>query len=215
MPAVLATFEAERGDLLPHGRRLRPGRRPVALVLHHRLAFNDIVLTHVRAEKADEEWELFYFTRVGLGHYNEILRFMERQKENPAIRDFIASLPDELQEAYRDTLVTYDANRAIANRLRNEAIFHYPDKSGVKAMRKALRNPELQDAPGGVTSSSGKVRDMRLHYADEVIAKMVMNAGGGSTESAGDVFAALSGGVSVFMQFANAVQDEFFVRKLG
>ena len=82
-------------------------------------------------------------------------------------------------------------------------------------MQKALRDPELQDAPGGVTSSSGKVRDTRLHYADEVIAKMVMNAGGGRTESAGDVFAALSGGVSVFMRFANAVQDEFFVRKLG
>ncbi len=178
------------------------------------LAFNDIVFTHVRADEATEEWERFYFLRVGFGHYNEILLYMEREHLNPTVQEFIASLPSELQEAYRETLAIYDANRAIANRLRNEAIFHYPDKSGVEAMQNALRDPELQNARGGVTSSTGKVRDARLHYADEVMAKMVMNAGGGTTESVGDVFGALSEGVKAFMRFANAVQDEFFARQL-
>jgi hypothetical protein len=37
------------------------------------LAFNDIVFTHTRADEAIEDWERFYFSRVGIGHYNEIL----------------------------------------------------------------------------------------------------------------------------------------------
>lgn len=179
------------------------------------LAFNDIVITHVRADDAKEDWETFYFTRVGIGHYNEILLYLGRERDKAAIQEFIASLPTAVQDAYHETLALYDANRGIANRLRNEAIFHYPDKTGVEAMQRALRDPELLDARGGVTSSTGKVRDARLHYADEVMAKMVLNAGGGSAERAGDVLGNLANGVRAFMRFANAMQDEFFVRKLS
>jgi hypothetical protein len=66
------------------------------------LAFNDIVIAHARAVDTPEQWEFFYFTRVGIGHYNEILLYMERQHERPAIEAFIASLPPELQEAYKE-----------------------------------------------------------------------------------------------------------------
>jgi hypothetical protein len=79
-----------------------------------------------------------------------------------------------VRSAYDDARASYAANRAIANRLRNEAIFHYPDQRGIEAMRRALRDPVVQDGRGGVTSSSGKIRDARLHYADEVMAAMTL-----------------------------------------
>lgn len=179
------------------------------------LAFNDIVFTHTRADEATDDWERFYFSRVGIGHYNEILLFMERNRNAPAIEEFIASSDPSLQEAYDEALARYEANRVIANRLRNQAIFHYPNRSGVQAMRVVLRDSEVQDDRGGVTSATGKVRDARLHYADEVMAKMVINALGGTRESAAGALAELSEGVTTFMRFANAAQDEFLVRKLG
>jgi molybdenum-dependent DNA-binding transcriptional regulator ModE len=177
------------------------------------LAFNDIVLTHVAADETDKEWERFYYTRIGIGHYNEALLYLERNRGRPAVRDFIASLSPDVREAYEQTLAKYDSNRAVANRLRNQAIFHYPNREGVEAMQRALRDPAVQEARGGVTSASGKVRDTRLHYADEVMAKMVMNACGGGEEETGAALDALAQAVQSFMRFANAAQDEFLVRK--
>jgi hypothetical protein len=76
-------------------------------------------------------------------------------------------------------------------------------------MQNALRDRELQDGRGGATSPTGKVRDARLHYADEVMAKMAINACGGNEETAKVALAALGEGISTFMRFANAVQDKF------
>jgi len=179
------------------------------------LAFNDIVLTHVRADEAEEEWERFYFSRVGFGHYNEILLYLEREHRNPDVQAFVGTRPAELRAAYEETLALYDGIRAIANRLRNEAIFHYPDRRGVRAMRSALLDSELQDALGGITSSTGKVRDMRNHFADEVMAMMVIKAGGGTADSTSEVFAALRDGVTAFMRFANQVQVSFFEMRIA
>jgi hypothetical protein len=82
-------------------------------------------------------------------------------------------------------------------------------------MQAVLRDSEVQDDRGGVTSATGKVRDARLHYADEVMAKMVINALGGTEENAAETLTELSECVRSFMRFANAAQDEFLVRKLG
>jgi hypothetical protein len=38
------------------------------------LAHNDIVTATVHREATKKLWDWFYFTRVGIGHYNEALR---------------------------------------------------------------------------------------------------------------------------------------------
>jgi hypothetical protein len=68
------------------------------------LAFNDIVITHVRADEASEEREQFYFARVGIGHYTEILLYMEREDPKPAIQVFTSSLSRRVRSQYRETL---------------------------------------------------------------------------------------------------------------
>lgn len=177
------------------------------------MAFNDLITTHVRADEATEDWEVLYFSRVGIGHYSEIMLFLEAQGCEPAIREFIMSLPQSLQEDYESTLTLYDANRGLAKRLRNQAIFHYPDKRGIVAMRRALRDPIIKESRSGVTSRSGSLRESRLHYADEVMAKMVVDTGGETFATIERVFGELAAGVTAFMRFANAVQDEFFLRR--
>jgi hypothetical protein len=176
------------------------------------LAYNDLVTAHVRVEEATTEWERFYHWRIAIGHYSEIMLFLARMRERDAIKDFIASAPPELQEAYENALGQYDQNRKVAKHARNEAAFHYPDPKGVRAMRRALRDDELQDATGGVTSASGKVRDTRMHYADEVMATMLMNALGTTEAEFEAAYQALGDAVASFMAFANQAQDEFFLR---
>jgi hypothetical protein len=147
------------------------------------LAHNDLVITNVREIEADSEWQRFYDWRMGVGHYSEVMLFLGRMRDHAAITSFIDSSPSELQQAYKAALDEYEGTRRVAKHVRNEAAFHYPSTKGVRAMRRALRDPELTNTRGGVTSRSGKVRDTRMHYADEVMAKMVMNAAGGRMSS--------------------------------
>jgi hypothetical protein len=53
-----------------------------------------------------------------------------------------------------------------------------------------------------------------LHFADEAMAKMVMNACGGTEEATEAALAALSEGVQAFMGFANAAQLAFFASRI-
>ena len=52
-----------------------------------------------------------------------------------------------------------------------------------------------------------------MHFADEVMARMVMNACGGTDEAVNAAYAMLGEGVAAFMRFANHGQDEFFSRR--
>lgn len=51
-----------------------------------------------------------------------------------------------------------------------------------------------------------------MHFADEIMATMVMNASGGTQEKVEETMDGLREAVSAFMRFANQVQDEFFMR---
>ena len=177
------------------------------------LAHNDLVTTQGRVDEATTDWERFYDWRIGIGHYSEIMLFLGRMRERRAIREFVGASPSLLRDAYETCLRTYDEHRRIAKHVRNEAAFHYPSAKGVKAMRRALQDEELQNATGGVTSKTGKIRDTRIHYADEVMATMLMNALGATEAEVERSYAALGDAIAAFMQFANQAQDEFFLRQ--
>lgn len=167
----------------------------------------------MKIEDAEAKSDEFYFWRVAIGHYSEIMGFLGRMRDRPAIASFIDSSPSIVRDMYTAALDAWQNSRRAAKHIRNEAIFHYPDPKGIRAMRRALRTPELQAANGGVTSQTGKVRDARMHFADEVMARMVMNACGETEEAVNATYAMLDEGVAAFMRFANHVQDEFFLRQ--
>jgi hypothetical protein len=177
------------------------------------LAHNDLVTTHVRVNEATAEWESFYYWRMAIGHYSEIMLFLRHMREKPAIKAFITSSPPKLQKAYQTALDLYDQHSRVAKHVRNKTAFHYPDPKGIRAMRRALRDEDIQDDCGGVTSTSGKVGDARMHYADEVLAKMFMNEAGKIANTIDEVYAVLGESVAAFMRFANQAQDEFFSRQ--
>lgn len=177
------------------------------------LAHNDLVTASRCVEEAPNEWLRFYDWRISIGHYSEIMGFLSRMRGRPAIDTFIDSAPEEVRSAYHIALQLWEQIRKVAKHVRNEAAFHYPDPKGIKAMRRALRDDELRAARGGITSESGTVGDARIHYADEVMAKMVLNASGGTEEKVAETWRALGDAVAAFMRFANVAQDEFFLRQ--
>lgn len=64
-------------------------------------------------------------------------------------------------------------------------------------------------------SGGNQLRDTRLHYAEEVMAMMVINACGGTEADADVAIGQLGDGIERFMRFANAGQGEFFIRRLA
>lgn len=178
------------------------------------IAFNDITFTNVQHDAADAEWKRFYWWRLSVGHYNEVMLYLEHQSAEPEIVAFVEGASPAVGETYDEALQLYDESRALTNRIRNETIFHYPKRTGIEALRRAVR--EISDERGGATSGSGKIKDMRLHFADEAVARMVMNASGGDTEEhLGQVWEQLGRAVAAFMKFANHAQDEFFMQRLA
>jgi hypothetical protein len=172
------------------------------------LAFNDAIHANLKVEAAEHPWERLYEWRVAIGHFNEACLHLERGKEIGPVEDFIASEPD-LQTRFGNVLQHYDGLRAVTNRVRNEAAFHYPYRSGQEAVARALRELAGEEGAFGGTAST-KIKDSRQFYADDVAVKLVLNASGGNEQSYGEVAEALGEGVAAFGRFANAALDAFF-----
>jgi hypothetical protein len=174
------------------------------------VALNDAVHANIKTDEATREWERLYEWRVAIAHYNEACLHLERGAEFQEVKDFVASEP-QLQNAYDDVLSRYHELRPLANRIRNQAAFHYPYKEGRKAMIRALRDlVDTEGTMGGVASN--KMRDSRQFYADELVAMLVWKASGGSEESYKAAAATLGEAVASFGRFANAALDAFFYR---
>jgi hypothetical protein len=178
------------------------------------IAFNDLVFTHSKWLEASEAPELFYWSRLAFGHYNEVMLYVEQMRGVPAISAFISRLPPEAQQSYDDALRRYDANRGVLNRFRNETIFHYPKKgSSLEAIRTAIKQAQDEQAWAG-SEISDKMKDSRMFFADELIARMVFNAAGGTEDDYRQLAKELAGAVSNFMRFMNAAFDQLFLERL-
>lgn len=56
------------------------------------------------------------------------------------------------------------------------------------------------------------MRDSRQFYADDVAARLVFNASGGSVAAYSEAVGALAEAVAAFARFANAALDTFFMQ---
>jgi hypothetical protein len=174
------------------------------------LAFNDAVHTNLKAGGAEIEWEFVYEWRIAISHFTEACLHLERGREVEQVTAFLASESD-IKEAFDDVLTRYESVRQFTNDIRNQAAFHYPYESGQRAVARALR--DLADSQGefGGTASN-KVKDGRLFFADEVAAKLVVNAAGGTKTATEAAMSAVADAVAAFARFANAALDAYFIR---
>ena len=171
-------------------------------------SFNDVVYSNVQIEDARKEWERFYRWRIAVGHYSEACLHLERTRNDPEVRDFLDD-HNAVEILHRRALERYDGLRALANRVRNETVFHYPYAAGQRALTSALGDLAQDHGEMG-TYGSKRIRDMRLEFADDVLARMVLNASGGSDEAYARAFSGLAEGVAAFAQFANSALEAYF-----
>lgn len=177
------------------------------------MAFNDLVFTNVKMDEATESWERFYWSRLAFAHFNEVMLYLEEKRDVADIAEFIARLPKETQERYGDALRRYDEHRGVLNRLRNHTVFHYPKGSGAKAISKAIEQATDDEGAAG-SEKSDKIKDARMFFADDLLARMVFNAAGGSEEAYARLVEEIAQGVRDFMKFTNAALDHLFAERL-
>jgi hypothetical protein len=174
------------------------------------LAFNDLIHTNIKVERARTEWESLYEWRIATGHYNEACLHLIRNSSVAEVEQFLAS-ESKVHELHDNTLRRYESLKRLTNRVRNEAAFHYAYKSGQRALARALR--ELASTEGAVGgAASTKIKDSRQLYADDIASQLVLNAAGGSLESYREAMAELGEGVATFASFANHALDAYFAR---
>jgi hypothetical protein len=174
------------------------------------VAFNDAVHANVKTDKAPLAWARIYEWRVAISHFSEACLHLERGREVDEVIEFLASEPD-IKEMFDDVLVRYDNVRHLTNRIRNEAAFHYPYRSGHRAVARALTNLADEEGTFGGEAST-KIKDSRQFYADALAARLVMNAMGGTERAYEEAATELGEAVAAFGRFANAALDAYFVR---
>jgi hypothetical protein len=145
------------------------------------VAFNDAVHANVKADEAQREWESVYEWRVAMSHFTEACLHLERGRGMESVMQFLESEPD-LKPMFDEALTRYDTVRQVAQRIRNEAGFHYPYESGRRALTDVLL--ELADEQRVVGEAGPtRIRDSRQLYANDVIAALVFKAAGGTEET--------------------------------
>jgi len=171
------------------------------------VAFNDAIHANLKVEAAETPWERSYEWRVAISHFNEACLHLERGRDEEEVVAFLES-DEDLRTSFDEALSRYDAVRPLANRIRNQAAFHYPYKTGRRAVARALR--DLADDEGGMRGT--KLRDSRQLYADDVVGRLLINASGGTLETYAEAAADFGDAVASFARFAHAAVEAYFLR---
>jgi hypothetical protein len=176
------------------------------------IAFNDLALVHIRLdEDYNTPHRFLYWLRLAIAHYNEAGVYLDRSSQVDEVKSFVLSLPPETQNRYADCLERYRSRKGQLERLRSEAAFHYPElrperrKRPMKAVLDCLAGEVGRIDKG----ESGKVRDSRLLYADDISSRVFISASGGE-EALEAVHRDIEAGITAFMRFTNAALDEWF-----
>lgn len=175
------------------------------------MAFNDLVFTNDRMDKARREWERFYWSRPAWAHLYEVMKFLRENEDEEHVTAFVGELPADAQEAYRRALKLYDENRDVLSKIRNNVAFHYPHRRGLRMLRATLLAAANEEGQHG--SRTGKIRDARLNFADDFQAHMVVKACGGRIEDYEARAASISELTAALMKFLNHGLDRYFVAR--
>jgi hypothetical protein len=175
------------------------------------LGMNDLTLVHEQIEVDEARLSrYFYWLRLAVAHFYEAAKYLDDTSQIADVRSFISGLTPGARESYQQCLDCYQNQETAMSRVRNEAAFHYPELNparGNRPMQKVLRRMEV--VTGVVEKGeSGKSRDSRLRFADDVVAQLFQTAVGGK-DAARAVHEDIKSGTAAFMKFANAALDQW------
>jgi hypothetical protein len=179
------------------------------------MAANDLITVHSNLADADEVSVRWYYLRASAGHYYEAAQHLNRTAEEPAIKAFVASLPEAARDSYERTLELFRSNEPQISKMRQYA-FHYPQivnprQSGALLAARPLIDVLKQGQNYDTSMRLGKVRESRLTYADELTIGLVARQVGGPTnlERLNETIAEA---VEALMRFINPALEEHFLR---
>ncbi len=126
---------------------------------------------------------------------------------------FVAGMSDVARELNNTTLALHREVVGPMSRVRNQATFHYPRYQTRQALKATLT--VLADQVGSIESETGKVKDSRFNYADEVVKTLFWRAMGADEQEMANIVSKIAESEKALMQFINHAQDEFFTRAAG
>jgi hypothetical protein len=187
------------------------------------MALNDIALVHRRlARDYDSLHEHLYWLRLGGAHFFEGAKLLKRGREIPEVAAFVGSLAEDVRNRHDTCLSIYD-QRFDELKLTRDVLFHY-----AREWRRKGAEPEpvvrlaLKHLEGTrTTTKTGKLREARLLFADDVAAAIFTRAAGVSwedvatDESQTDVSTVqdhIADAVTAFVRFANPALMEHLSR---
>lgn len=196
------------GETLPAGDSLAQWIVKLGMVA------NDLTFAHRKLREADEgSWEHLYWWRVAIAHYNEALLRLESDSAGPEVSAYISGLPEKVRALHEEALAIYAVVRKPSNRIRSETIFHYPNDSTTKLLAAVLTDlgQETGTIDGG---ESGKLKDARLLFADDVVRRLFFKAAGDDKDKADATLIEIADGVTALIRFINNAADIYFYERL-
>lgn len=187
------------------------------------MALNDVALVNDRLER-DYEWpyEYLYWLRLGVAHFYEAAKLLKRGREIPEVTAYIATLPATVRSRHSACISIYDERHEELKMMR-DVLFHY-----ARNWRRRGREPEAvvhsalqQLAQGRTTMKTGKLREARLLFADDIVAAIFTRATGvpwadvtndEMQEHVGKVQKRIEEAVTAFVRFANPALMEHLGR---
>ena len=180
------------------------------------LAMNDLSLVHVHLEDDQDEPErALYWQRLAISHFTEAALFLHETREVPEVSAFIQSLDAQKRANYEQCLAVFEERRAQLFNTRNKATFHYPAlRPGHPQEAGLVRNALAGMGEDRGIIRSGRLRDARALFADDVVAKILLNEVG-NLEALPDFLARVAIGTTALIRFTNLALDEHLVRARG
>jgi hypothetical protein len=176
-----------RADEQPRAWRFRvgdalPADDPLArFILVVAVGLNDNILVNSRFVEAEEQYELLYYFQLASGHLYELAATLRRAHDEwPEVREFVAALQQQYRVDFAATVRLAEPGDATGRTLRRfrNGFFHYPALKRSTAerrrlpLRRALR--QAADTEGTLTVGGGLGGGIRAHFADELVAQLMM-----------------------------------------
>jgi hypothetical protein len=216
------------GDILSFRvRDLLPADDPLSewLVLLA-MALNDLTLVNDRLERDyDSPYEYLYWLRLGVAHFFEAAKLLKRGRDIPEVAAYVGTLPATVRERHSACISIYDERHEELKMMR-DVLFHY-----ARSWRRSGRDPEAvvqlalqQLADGLTTMKTGKLREARLLFADDVAAAIFTRATGVAwadvtkdevQEDVGKIQKRIEEAVTAFVRFANPALMEHVSRAIA
>lgn len=178
-------IEFQIGEAFPPDSRLARWMTDCLMALNDLLLVNRWLVPKLKEEATSEGYEHLYLARLAATHLFEIARLLKKSDRFQDIREFIATLEPEAQDAYRALLTlaqTPSEGFAVDLKRTRNNFAHYAelldDEAAVgEDLRQALAAHAEEGTIGRIRDRTPPITGFRALFADDVVAELTFAGG--------------------------------------